>query len=427
LSSDLRTLFGEVLLRINVSEAIGSTDVIQALRDQTDCSLLIIGFGKAARAMASALIQALPEASMRGLVVTPRPDDAPLAPFEVIAAGHPLPDSNSIRAAQRALDLARSASPNEQIIFLVSGGGSALLELPADHNVTQAELESLNQALIGSGADIDQINIVRRHLSAIKGGRLAMAAAAAAKQITLAISDVPTASPPASLASGPTMPDDTTLADCKAVLDQYGLWPAVPASLRTRIERNDLLPAMPQNHPLVARSEFVRVLDERDAQEAAVDCLRQAGYIVAVAQSVDNWNYEDAANNLLKQLESLHHQHRGQRIAIVTTGELSVTLPNKPGSGGRNQQFALYCATRIQGKPITVLSCGTDGIDGNSPAAGAVVDGTTLDRADASGHDAATCLTQCDAHSLLREVGDAIRTGATGMNLRDLRILTREN
>jgi len=384
--------------------------------------LLVIAFGKAARPMATGLLDCGPYRSLRGLVVPPEPDGAPLAPFEVIPGGHPLPTAGSLQAAARALELARGAAPDETVVFLVSGGGSAMLELPADPAVTLEELRILYRALVGCGAGITEINTVRRHLSAIKGGRLALAAAGARQLSTIAISDVPPDTLGV-LASGPTEAEPSTLADCRAVLGRFALWPAVPAALRARLDRADLPPGLPPDHELAQRCQFTILQDARLARYHLQRRATRAGILVVEDQTVDDWPYEAAADHLLAHLERLRRTHPGRAVAILCGGELSVPLPSSPGTGGRNQQFALHCARLIRGRPITVLTAGTDGIDGTSPAAGAVVDGTTLARARALGLSVHDALQRCDAFPLLAALGDTVMTGPTGTNLRDLRLL----
>lgn len=422
----LLEIFDDVLSNVDAVQAMHNSALAEWHDNEPTERLLVIAFGKAARQMAVALLSMLPDAQIRGLLVPPELDAAPLPPFEVIPGGHPLPTAGSLRAGQRALQLARSARPDETLLFLVSGGGSAMLEAPADDRVSLDELRTLNQELVGCGAGIEEINTVRRHLSAIKGGRLAMAGAAARWQRTLVISDVPDGTHASSLASGPTVFDRSTLTDCRAVLDRYRLWPAVPAVLRQRIEDNDLPPPMAPSHQLVQRMELFQLLGERDARHVATTAAERLGWVVDQDGNVDDWHYERAADHLLQRLEAMHEAHPKKTVAIVTTGELSVTLPTSPGIGGRNLQFVLYCATRIEDRRIRVMSCGTDGIDGNSPAAGAIVDGTTVARATALGFSADEHLARCDAHPLLNALGDCVTTGPTGTNVRDLRILVFE-
>lgn len=417
----LRALFPAVVRDLDVQTTL--CDLLRTLGPPPASQrLLVIAFGKAARPMARGLLDSGPFNSLRGLVVPPEPDDAPLPPFEVIPGGHPLPTAGSLRAAARALALAQSARPDETVVFLVSGGGSAMLELPADPATPLDELRTLYRALVGCGADIQAINTVRRHLSAIKGGRLALAAAAARRLTTIAISDVPP-NTFGVLASGPTEAEPSTRADCRAVLDRFSLWPAVPAALRAHLDGPERQPGLPCDHALLQRCQFLLLQDAATARTVLQRRAEQLGLLVVQDQTVDDWPYARAADHLLAHLERLRRAHPGRAVAILSGGELSVPLPPAPGCGGRNQQFALHCARLIRGRPITVLSAGTDGIDGTSPAAGALVDGTTLARARARRLDPHDALRRCDAFPLLDALGDTVTTGPTGSNLRDLRLL----
>ena len=230
------------------------------------------------------------------------------------------------------------------------------------------------KALVLSGAPIGEINAIRKHLSALKGGRLA-SAAAPSYQASVLISDVPEGALDA-LASGPTMPDTTTVADCYAIVKRYNLLMNCPASVRTLFEREQLKETPKQNNPVFEQSRYTLVLSNATAVNAAVESAVLGGFAVEVDNSCDDWEYERAADHLLARLRELR---RGvSRACLISGGEVTVKVAGKAGIGGRNQQFALYCAPKIAGENITVLSAGTDGIDGNSNAAGAVVDGTTV-------------------------------------------------
>jgi hydroxypyruvate reductase len=420
---------------------VGDLDVRAAMRNSwlvpTDDRTLLIAFGKAARPMASTAVELLGSDRVRGLVVPPEPDAAPLPPLEVIPGGHPLPTAGSLRAAARALELCRSVAADEDVLFLVSGGGSSMLELPADPRVTLDELRRFYAALVGSGAGIFQINTVRKHMSAVKGGKLAIAARAARFQNTMEICDVPAG---AAVASGPSYPDGSTLAHCQAILTHYRLLDAVPPALRERLARGDLPPNLSLKNELGLRVQITSVLNNGNAQEHARQRLLRAGiecaidgwddtwhdatdYISHFDSSLDELPIAATADRLFAQLRAARAQHPGRPVAVIAGGELSVPLPPQHGIGGRNQQFALACALAIEGQPIAVLSAGTDGIDGNSPAAGAVVDGTTVARARALGLDPVAALANFDAYPLFAALGDAVVTGPTGTNVRDLRLL----
>ena len=394
-------------------------DAERCLADGGD--VVVIAFGKAARTMAEAWLTApLSPARQRGLVVPVGGDTAPLPPFEVIPGGHPLPDAGSFRAAQRALAFCRGVGPRDHIQFLISGGGSAMLERPLDPDVTVDAWRAFYRALVGSGAPIDHVNRIRRRLSAVKGGRLAFAGALARSQTSVVVRDVP--GPVEDVASGPTGCFDDEPDTLREDLRAAGCLDALPAALRRLVDRGGVPPLPSRPEPL-SRCAWITVLGEEDLVRAAVSRLQTRGLEVAHDEDTDDLPYELAAERLLQRLAALHRAHPGRPVAVVATGELSVPLPEDPGTGGRNQQFALHCATRIAGQPITVLSCGTDGIDGNSPAAGAVADGTTVARASSLGLDVGAALRRCDAHPLLHALGDTVVTGPTGTNVRDLRVL----
>lgn len=421
----LRRLFAATLRDLDAGLAMAP--VLARYRDRAaqGGKFLVLGYGKAARAMANAVITQLPGAVLRGLVVTPEPDDAPLPPFEVIAGGHPLPTEGSLRAGQRALELARTAQPDEVVLFLASGGGSAMLEQPLVDGVSLDELQAFHRALVGSGASILAMNAIRQRVSAVKGGRLAQAAAHAHEHVTIVISDVFRGFW-GYVASGPsTYPLD--FAHSRRELDERGLWPAVPVALRQPL-RDDTLPRVgpgpvPTNPP-----RFAEVLNNQSACRAAVLAAQHAGlgplqYIDVDELDQDDQVWQHFAARCVDVLVRLRGRWPGRRVAVIAGGELSVPLPANPGTGGRNQQFALACARLIRGRPITVLSCGTDGIDGNSPAAGAIVDGTTMARARRAGFDVHDALRRCDAFPILDALGDTVITGPTGTNVRDLRLL----
>ncbi len=391
---------------------------LASLRSQQR-SCLVIAFGKAARSMAQGLLRALPGVPVRGLLVPPEGDAAAMPPLEVIPGGHPLPTTGSLAAGARALELAKGVRPDEAVVFLVSGGGSAMLEQPLLPSVTLAELRRCHAALVACGADIAAINTVRRRLSAIKGGRLLHAARHAACHFTLAAMDVPQGSRGA-LASGPTEAEPCDPGAALAVLEQYDLWPAVPESLRQALRENSL-PTAPLASELPTAGFFV-VQDPSSARRALERRAQQAGWQVLRERRLDGMPVAAAAELLLARLQRLRRRRSGRPLALCHSGELSVPLPAQHGCGGRSQQFALACAERMRGWPAAVLSFGTDGVDGNSPAAGAIADGSTCQRAQSIGFDVGRQLRGFDAYPLFAALGDAVLTGPTGNNLRDLRL-----
>jgi len=380
--------------------------------------VLVVSIGKAGNTMVEALAQQVGESSFEGIVASSVEPSTQVRGFRYFRGGHPTPNAESIHAAnaiRKALDAQTASS---LVIFMLSGGGSAIVEKPIDDEISLDDLMSTYRALVHSGAPIAKINAIRKHLSAVKGGRLAQAAFPA-QQVSLLVSDVPDATPDA-LASGPTMPDSTTAEDCYRIAENYGLLPQLPQSTRELFERHALEETPKSDDQAFQRSRWWTILSNQSAVEQASVAAKRAGFAVHVDNSYDDWDYEAAAEHLLKRLRELGKQ--SARVCLISGGEVTVKVTNG-GIGGRNQQFVLACAARIAGENIAVLSAGTDGIDGNSPAAGAVVDGTTMERAQSKGLDIQAALEKFDAYPLFRALGDSIETGPTGNNVRDLRIL----
>jgi glycerate 2-kinase len=380
--------------------------------------VLVVSIGKAGHTMADAFSNIL-GSGLTGVVACPSPPAAQLFGFRYFIGGHPLPNEDSLRAGDAILRLVADSTPRTLTVFLISGGASAIAEKPISSDISLSDVIRTYQALVHSGAPIAEINAVRKHLSALKGGRLARAAAPA-YQVSVLVCDVPENSLDA-LASGPTMPDTTTVADCYAIVERCGLRQGFPASVCALFDGGRLEETPKYGDPAFERSRYATVLSNATAINAAVESATADGFAVEVDNSCDDWDYRRATNYLLGRLRELR-QSLG-RACLISGGEVTVQVGEKSGVGGRNQQFALYCAQQIAGDRITVLSAGTDGIDGNSPAAGAIVDGSTVERAKLVGFDVATALAEFDAHPLLDAIGDTIVTGPTGNNVRDLRIL----
>jgi glycerate 2-kinase len=386
--------------------------------------IVAIAFGKAANTMALGLTEALtPEFPPDGVLVVPVPRLRPLPGWQTFVGGHPLPTAQSFAAGKAILERLARCDETTLVFFLISGGGSSLVEQPLGPGVTLEDFQELNSALITCGAPIEEINVVRKHLSATKGGRLASAAARSMK-ITLAISDVPEGEESA-LASGPTVPDPSTVDDVERIARKYGLLAELPASLRGVIERRALAETPKDGDAAFARARFEILLGERELLHAAHHCCEAEGFTCLVDTETDNWPLEKAAEHLLAQLEILKQENPRRRVAIFAGGEVSSPVTGD-GIGGRNSAFVLACVPKIAGRRIAVLSAGTDGVDGNSPAAGAVADGETFSRAQGMGLEPADFLRRCDAHGFFARIEGAIVTGPTGNNLRDLRILLAE-
>jgi len=304
---------------------------------------------------------------------------------------------------------------------MISGGGSSIVEKPVDDEISLPDITATYRTLVHSGAPIAEINAIRKHLSAVKGGRLAQAAYPA-QQVSILVSDVPDDTPDA-LASGPTMPDSTSIHDCERIAAKYNLVDQFPSSVGDLFRQHALDETPKSDDPAFVRARWWTVLSNKVAVDEAAAAATRYGFAVEVDNSCDDWPYEKAAAYLLNRLREL--RSKVSRVCLISGGEVTVTVRNG-GIGGRNQQFALACAEPISGDDITVLSAGTDGIDGNSPAAGAVVDGSTLGRANdrAGGPEAVRhALSGYNAYPLFDALGDTIITGPTGNNLRDLRIL----
>jgi glycerate 2-kinase len=378
-----------------------------------------VSIGKAGQSMVQALMNIAGSGSgISGIVASPV-QGAQVFAFRYFSGGHPVPNPESVRAAEAILRALQSTNERTLVLFLISGGGSSTVELPIDSRITLPDLVKTYQALVHSGAPIAEINAVRKHLSAVKGGRLAVAASRA-RQVSVLVSDVPDNALDA-LASGPTMPDPSTVEQCLAIVRDRDLLTQFPQSVRDLLRDGDLQETPKSDDAAFIQARWTTVLSNATARNAAVKGAVGAGFAVEMDNTCDDWDYELAADYLLDKLRNL--RSGVSRVCLVSGGEVTVKVCATPGVGGRNQQFALACAQKIAGERIVVLSAGTDGIDGNSSAAGAVADGTTIMRAKENGLDPVSALQSFDAHPFFATLGDEITTGPTGNNLRDLRIL----
>jgi glycerate 2-kinase len=399
--------------------------------------LRVVAVGKASAAMLGALLsrlKGLPDDVAGVLIAGEEPVDLPLG-FQFFAGGHPLPNEASQAGARAALEMLRGLrdengeAAETLCLFLISGGGSAMMELPLDPSITLAEMRSFHQELVHSGASIVETNCIRKHFSAVKGGRLALAAGENAT-LSLLVSDVPPDHLDA-LASGPTLPDSSTVDQCREILARYELSGRFPASVRRFFERDDLAET-PKPGSFEVRA--VTLLSSDQLAEVARARAEGLGFHAVIDNTCDDWDYEAAAAYLLERLRGLRRAY--PRVCLISSGELTVKLPSvaaapgRIGVGGRNQHFSLYAATLLAPSDATtvIFSAGSDGIDGNSRAAGAMVDETTL-RTDARYGDTAAwkSLQEFDSHNFLARLGATVVTGATGNNLRDLRILLAAN
>jgi len=393
--------------------------------------IYVIAFGKAALSMLDALLERLPpRIHLHGVCSAPEVPKKRNRHIHYFAGGHPLPNEDSLAAARATLALLKHARKHTFIFFLISGGGSAMHELPRDKKITLDDTIAFHETLVSSGATITEINTVRKYFSAVKGGRLALAAPEAEK-LSLLLADVPLKDL-AAVASSPTLPDYSTIAECQEILERFHLLEKFPPAVREYFESllkdgNATARAQDEHKDAAVafqHAQFDTLLSNHDFVNAARDHAQSMGYKVVVDNTCDDWDYAEAAKYLLARFHELRAEYG--RVCLLSSGEVTVNLGKNPGCGGRNQQFALQCAldlARFEGQPLAVLSAGSDGIDGNSPAAGAIADTTTIARARSCNFDPATTLARFDACTLFTSLGDTIVTGRTGNNLRDLRIL----
>ena len=371
--------------------------------------VVVVGAGKAAAAMARA-VEANWPGPLDGFVVTATGHGVPCRRIAVVEAAHPMPDEAGRRAAQRALDLVSGLTEDDLVLALISGGGSALLTLPAP-GLTLADKRAVTSALLRSGASISEINAVRKHLSAIKGGRLA-AAAAPARIVTLVISDVP-GDDPATVASGPTLPDPTTFADARAVIAKY----AIELSDATRRRLDSLADETPKR---LDRAEAIIVARARDSLDAAAQRARTIG----IEPIVLGDDLQGEARELGAAHARLALQAKAPSV-ILSGGETTVTIgEGAAGSGGRNTEYLLGLALALDGaRRVFALACDTDGIDGDAEAAGAVLRPGSLRGARSLGLDPASILAGHDSGRLFAALGDLVVTGPTRTNVNDFRAM----
>jgi glycerate 2-kinase len=414
-------------LRGLFAAALAAADPDRALADRLPAPVrgrtVVVGAGKAAAAMARAVETRWPD-PLEGLVLTRYGHAVPCRRIEVVEAGHPVPDIAGMQAAERILALAHGLGPDDQLVFLASGGGSALLTLPAA-GLSLADKQAVTRALLRSGATIAEINTVRKHLSAIKGGRLA-AAAAPARLVTLAISDVP-GDDPAVIASGPTVPDASTFADARAVLAKFRIEP--PAAIAAHLREAAAETPKPGD-PIFAQASFELVASPAEALRAAAAlALRRKIAPVVLSDRIEGEARDVAAVHaaIALQLRARRFQ-AGARVilppaVLLSGGETTVTVVGS-GRGGRNTEFLLALGVALDGAPgISALACDTDGIDGTEDNAGAILYPDSLARAAARGVAARASLVDHDGYGFFAALGDLVSTGPTRTNVNDFRAI----
>ena len=387
---------------------------------------LVLGAGKAGGAMAAAVDALWPaDAPLSGLVIT-RYDHVPAAyraqpgRIEVVEAAHPVPDAAGLDATRRIAELAQGLTADDLVLCLISGGGSSLLTMPAA-GVSLADKQAINKALLKSGAAIDEMNGVRKHLSAIKGGRLA-AMCFPARVVTLLISDVP-GDAPAIIASGPTVPDASTCADALAICERYGI--ELPAAARAGLESGAFETPKPGD-AVFAGHEVHLIATPQQSLEAAAAAARALGLEAHVlSDEIEGESREvGKVHAALARAVARRGAPFSKPCVILSGGETTVTVKSKGGRGGRATEFLLGCAIALQGEPgVHVLAADTDGIDGVEDNAGAIVTPDTLARAAALGLKAADFLDRNDAYNFFKPLGDLVVTGPTNTNVNDFRAL----
>ena len=392
-----------------------------------EAGIFVVAIGKAASGMAIALEDVLGDRLFEGVIATLALNARGRRlskRWQCFEGGHPLPNEASLAAAEAAFALLdRANKEHALVIFLISGGGSAMLEAPVSKEITLEDLRSANQRLVASGASIGEINAVRRAFSAVKGGRLATRAPNSPK-VTLIVSDVPRGTR-RDVASGPTLSPPTDAPSVAEVIARYNLDSQLPSSIMTAIEH----PATSEPASSIDDPYFV-LLDNEMALEAATTAARRSGFTAEIARDISDEPIEAGVEKLLTRLGDLKSSvpTNAADVCLISGGEFACPVRGD-GLGGRNLETALRLAIAADQNSDRVgefvaLCAGTDGIDGNSPAAGAIVDSTTIERARRIGLDPGDFLKRSDSYSFFVGLGDALMTGATGTNVRDLRILS---
>ena len=385
--------------------------------------VVIVGIGKASIPMGAAMESLLGAAFTRGILVTDRHHPLQVR-SEVLVGGHPLPNATSVEAARRIIDLINSCGSETLLIFLISGGGSALVEMTSTPDISLEDLRDLNQVLINSGATIEEINTIRKHISAVKGGRLGYLARASTV-IGLFVSDV-NYEDIRSIASNPLLPDPAAIDDFFNVLSKYDLTERLPASIHALVRDGRLLGLPEDWREGGAANVNLLLIHNRDAMEASADSARSLGFRVEIEAACEEGHYKHVADLLVERLIQLSREYPEECVCLVSGGEVSCPVAGG-GLGGRNQQFVLYCAARLAeldpSVEAAVLCCGTDGIDGNSNAAGAVAGTDLAGAAGAHRLEISPFIQGYDSHSFFKQSGGLVFTGPSGNNVRDLRIL----
>lgn len=434
LRQDALTIFHAGLKAVDPVNAIkrhlhrqGDTLEIQGQRYElsTFDGIYVVGMGKAAAVMAQALEQLLGDRLRAGIVNVKVGHAVPLSIIQVHEAGHPIPDEAGWRGAQQIVDLLRQTGENDLVLCVISGGGSALLPCPAE-GLTLEDKQQVTQLLLECGATIHEINAVRKHISQVKGGRLARLAWPSTV-ISLILSDV-IGDTLDTIASGPTAPDQTTFDDCLRLLQQYQIQDRIPAPVLEHLQRGargEIEETPKADDPIFQRTRNVIVGSNILAVKAAQHKATELGYHSLLLSSFIEGEAKEVAKvhaAMAKQILSTGHPVQ-RPACLISGGETTVTIRGR-GRGGRNQEFALAAALAIAGlKDVVMLSGGTDGTDGPTEAAGGIVDGTTVARAKALGLDAEAYLRENNSYGFLQPLGDLLITGPTYTNVMDVQLV----
>lgn len=430
-------IFESALVAVDAREAVRQAVVLDGemvrICDQEfelfeTSQIYVVGIGKAAMGMAAGLRETLGPKITRG-VVTSLPSDLEDTlernRWQILHGGHPFPNTSSVMAAHAVMSLSQTANNSEAlVIFLVSGGGSAMFEWPAEDSITLDDLIEANRQLTSCGASIAEVNAVRQAFSAVKGGKLATLMPEA-RQITLIVSDT-NPGDEANVASGPTLAPSNNAPNPIDVIARYALRSSLPKSILSAITRSG---PRANIESLAASPPHFVLLDNRTACRAVATKASELGFMVEIAEDICEQHVKEGCQLMLSRLESIHNRSAPDKPAcLISGGEFSCPVQGN-GLGGRNSETALRCAIEIdkhhsgQSRHTVVLSAGTDGIDGKSAAAGAIADETTISRGRSLGLAAGEFLKKSDSFRFFEILGDAITTGPTGTNVRDLRIM----
>jgi len=426
-------IFNAALKAVDPYESVKlHTDKIrQFYQDNNFKKLIVVGFGKAASAMAKAIEDELPDLIDTGIVVTKYGHSISLeskvksqkSKIKILEAGHPIPDENGLNATEEIIKLLKNADENTLVVCLISGGGSALLAAPCE-DISLDEKQKITQLLLKAGADINELNTVRKHISNVKGGRLAEIAYPA-RIISLILSDV-IGDKLDVIASGPTSPDKTTYNDALQVLKKYALMDKVPRSIIEILNKgvNNIIPETPKDdNPAFEKVENIIIGSSRKTLEAAKTKAESFGLQTEVISSKITGEAREVGRWLTIKTRDALSVRRDEKICLISGGETTVTVKGN-GLGGRNMELALSFAIEIDGiDGITLLSAGTDGTDGPTDAAGAIVDGQTVARAKAIGLDPGTYLENNDSYNFFKQINELFITGPTGTNVMDIQIM----